>query len=58
MVEIVELLGPDAVRNLLQNWPFAGMLLYFAWLMWRRIESCYARLESITDRLLDKELKD
>lgn len=57
MAELVELIGPDAIRNLLQNWPFAAMLLAFFWAVWVQLKSCYSRLEYITDRLLDEQLK-
>lgn len=52
MSELLQMVGPDAIRNLLMNWPFAAGLLVFMWLMWRQLVTCYGHLSAITDKLL------
>lgn len=41
MEDFLELVGPEAIRNLLQNWPFAALVVMFSVAVWRQLVLCY-----------------
>lgn len=58
MAEFFELVGPDAVRNFLQNWPFAAVVIGCMWFLFRQLTHCYAVLEYINRVLLEREIDE
>lgn len=57
MSELLEMIGPEALRNLLQNWPFAAALLAFMWVQIKQLNACYDTVKEVLIRLLEKELQ-
>lgn len=56
MTEFLELVGPDAIRNLLQNWPFAVVVIGGAYAMFREMVDCHKRYEFLLEKFAQKEL--
>lgn len=57
MAEILDMIGPEALTNFLQNWPFAAIVVGSMWFLWRQLVHCYSRLEGITDKLIDDHIE-
>jgi len=58
MSEILTMIGPDAIRNLLQNWPFAVVVVGYQWLLWNGLMDCHATMRDTMSRLIDHELEE
>lgn len=58
MTDFLEMVGPDAIRNFLQNWPFAAVVVGFYWFLWRQLTTCYSNAQKTLEKLLEKELSD
>jgi len=58
MAEFLQMVGPEAIQNFLQNWPFAAIVVGSMWFLWRQLIHCYGKMEAITEKLLDDHLSN